>query len=84
MNSLQSELYREINSYLAPKDRLVFSTSTIYSTSFCYEKELRKYILKRHESAKLLIPFNGWGAFIMGLLLAQGVEYPFYTLASFD
>uniref|UniRef100_A0A6C0KLT4 Uncharacterized protein n=1 Tax=viral metagenome TaxID=1070528 RepID=A0A6C0KLT4_9ZZZZ len=57
MNSLQSELYREINSYLAPKDRLVFSTSTIYSTSFCYEKELRKYILKRHESAKLLIPF---------------------------
>ena len=32
--------------------------------------------------SKLLIPFNGWGAFIMGLLLAQGVENPFYTLAS--
>lgn len=32
--------------------------------------------------SKLLIPFNGWGAFIMGLLLAQGVENPFYILAS--
>ncbi|MEN8117865.1 MAG: Na+/H+ antiporter NhaC family protein [Bacteroidota bacterium] len=30
----------------------------------------------------VLIPFNAWGAFIMGLLLAQGIESPFKTLAS--
>lgn len=27
-----------------------------------------------------LIPFNAWGAFIMGLLLTQGIENPFKTL----
>jgi len=30
--------------------------------------------------SKLLIPFNGWGAFIMGLLLTQGIENPFLGL----
>jgi len=30
----------------------------------------------------ILIPFNAWGAFIMGLLLAQGIESPLKTLAS--
>ncbi len=30
--------------------------------------------------ASILIPFNGWGAFIMGLLLAQGFEDPFITM----
>ena len=30
--------------------------------------------------SKLLIPFNGWGAFIMGLLLTQGIENPFKGL----
>jgi len=30
----------------------------------------------------ILIPFNAWGAFIMGLLLTQGIEYPLTTLAS--
>jgi len=30
----------------------------------------------------VLIPFNAWGAFIMGLLLAQGIESPFKTLLS--
>mgnify|MGYP002701122849 CR=1 FL=1 len=30
--------------------------------------------------SKLLIPFNGWGAFIMGLLLPQGIENPFKGL----
>ena len=32
--------------------------------------------------SKLLIPFNGWGAFIMGLLLTQGIENPFMGLIS--
>ena len=27
--------------------------------------------------SSILIPFNGWGAFIMGLLLAQGFDKPF-------
>lgn len=27
--------------------------------------------------SSILIPFNGWGAFIMGLLLAQGFDNPF-------
>lgn len=30
----------------------------------------------------ILIPFNAWGAFIMGLLLTQGIENPFAMLLS--
>jgi Na+/H+ antiporter NhaC len=30
--------------------------------------------------SSILIPFNAWGAFIMGLLLTQGVEKPFSVL----
>ncbi|MCB0661735.1 MAG: sodium:solute symporter [Saprospiraceae bacterium] len=30
--------------------------------------------------ASILIPFNGWGAFIMGLLAAQGFEDPFSSM----
>ncbi len=30
----------------------------------------------------ILIPFNAWGAFIMGLLIAQGIEAPLTTLAT--
>ena len=30
--------------------------------------------------SSILIPFNGWGAFIMGLLLAQGFSDPFATM----
>jgi tetracycline resistance efflux pump len=32
--------------------------------------------------SSVLIPFNAWGAFIMGLLLAQGIDAPFRTMAS--
>ncbi len=32
--------------------------------------------------AAVLIPFNAWGAFIMGLLMAQGLERPFSVLLS--
>ncbi len=28
----------------------------------------------------ILIPFNAWGAFIMGLLLTQGIQHPFSAL----
>ncbi|HMQ46816.1 MAG TPA: Na+/H+ antiporter NhaC family protein [Saprospiraceae bacterium] len=30
--------------------------------------------------SSILIPFNGWGAFIMGLLLEQGFDDPFATM----
>ncbi len=30
----------------------------------------------------ILIPFNAWGAFIMGLLITQGIDSPLTTLAS--
>jgi tetracycline resistance efflux pump len=30
--------------------------------------------------SSILIPFNAWGAFIMGLLLTQGIENPFRTM----
>lgn len=30
--------------------------------------------------SSILIPFNGWGAFIMGLLAAQGFSDPFHTM----
>ncbi len=32
--------------------------------------------------SSILIPFNAWGAFIMGLLLVQGIESPLTTLGS--
>ena len=32
--------------------------------------------------SSILIPFNAWGAFIMGLLITQGIEAPFRTLVS--
>ena len=32
--------------------------------------------------SSILIPFNAWGAFIMGLLLTQGIEQPFRTMFS--
>jgi Na+/H+ antiporter NhaC len=32
--------------------------------------------------SSILIPFNAWGAFIMGLLLAQGIDAPFRTMVS--
>lgn len=32
--------------------------------------------------SSILIPFNAWGAFIMGLLLTQGIDQPFLTLLS--
>jgi len=32
--------------------------------------------------SSILIPFNAWGAFIMGLLLTQGIDQPFVTLMS--
>ncbi len=32
--------------------------------------------------SSILIPFNAWGAFIMGLLIAQGIESPFKTMIS--
>jgi tetracycline resistance efflux pump len=32
--------------------------------------------------SSILIPFNAWGAFIMGLMLTQGIEAPFRTLVS--
>ncbi len=32
--------------------------------------------------SSILIPFNAWGAFIMGLLLTQGIEAPFSAMMS--
>lgn len=32
--------------------------------------------------SSILIPINGWGAFIMGLLLTQGIEKPFVLMLS--
>lgn len=32
--------------------------------------------------SSILIPFNAWGAFVMGLLLAQGLENPFSLMLS--
>lgn len=32
--------------------------------------------------SSILIPFNAWGAFIMGLLLTQGIDAPFRTMVS--
>lgn len=44
-------------------------------------REKLAYIADSSSSpAAILIPFNAWGAFIMGLLLTQGIDAPFRTL----
>ena len=61
----------------------VGSTMRALSDRFKISREKLAYIADSTSApSKLLIPFNGWGAFIMGLLLTQGIENPFMGLIS--
>jgi len=44
-------------------------------------REKLAYIADSSSSpSSIIIPFNAWGAFIMGLLITQGIEHPFSTM----
>ena len=44
-------------------------------------REKLAYIADSSSSpSSILIPFNAWGAFIMGLLITQGIDKPFHVL----
>ncbi len=64
----------------------VLTTGTLYRPLFDQLKISREKLAFICDSSSapscILIPFNAWGAYIMGLLLMQGFERPFSTLFS--
>ena len=62
------------------------TTGTLYRPVFDkleIPREKLAYIADSSSApSAILIPFNAWGAFIMGLLLTQGIDSPLSTLAS--
>ncbi|PHI18977.1 sodium:solute symporter [Lewinellaceae bacterium SD302] len=64
----------------------VLTVGTLYRPLFDklgISREKLAYIADSSSApSSILIPFNGWGAFIMGLLLAEGFANPFSTMLS--
>jgi Na+/H+ antiporter NhaC len=64
----------------------VLTTGTLYRPLFDQLKISREKLAYICDSSSapscILIPFNAWGAYIMGLLLMQGFDRPFSTLFS--
>ena len=62
----------------------VLTVGTLYRPVFDklgISREKLAYIADSSSApSSILIPFNGWGAFIMGLLLAEGFDNPFATM----
>ncbi|MEN8186210.1 MAG: Na+/H+ antiporter NhaC family protein [Bacteroidota bacterium] len=62
------------------------TTGTLYRPIFDRLKIPREKLAYIADSSSapsaILIPFNAWGAFIMGLLITQGIDNPFPTLIS--
>ncbi len=62
----------------------VLTVGTLYRPLFDQLKIPREKLAYIADSSSapssILIPFNGWGAFIMSLLLAQGFQDPFATM----
>ena len=62
----------------------VLTVGTLYRPIFDrlgISREKLAYIADSSSApSSILIPFNGWGAFIMGLLLAEGFANPFTTM----
>lgn len=62
----------------------VLTVGTLYRPIFDklgISREKLAYIADSSSApSSILIPFNGWGAFIMGLLLAEGFANPFSTM----
>ena len=62
------------------------TTGTLYRPIFDKMKIPREKLAYIADSSSapsaILIPFNAWGAFIMGLLITQGIESPLSTLGS--
>ncbi|UCG26972.1 MAG: hypothetical protein JSV24_08320 [Bacteroidales bacterium] len=62
----------------------VLTVGTLYRPVFDKLKLSREKLAYLADStsapSSILVPFNAWGAFIMGLLVVQGFDKPFHTL----
>lgn len=62
----------------------ILTVGTLYRPIFDKLKLPREKLAYLADSSSapscIIFPFNAWGAYIMGLLLAQGFEHPFGTL----
>jgi len=64
----------------------ILTVGTLYRPVFDKLKIPRERLAYIADSSaapwSVLIPFNGWGAFIMGLLVVQGIDSPFHVMLS--
>ena len=88
MNRKKVQLYASLTGILifVESNISALTVGTIFRPIFDKLKISREKLAYIADStsapSKLLIPFNGWGAFIMGLLITQGIENPFMALVS--
>ena len=88
MNRKKVQLYASLTGILifVESNISALTVGTIFRPIFDKLKISREKLAYIADStsapSKLLIPFNGWGTFIMGLLITQGIENPFMALVS--
>ncbi len=85
-NTKKIQLYASVTGFLlfVESNISALTVGTIFRPLFDKLKISREKLAYIADStsapSKLLIPFNGWGAYIIGLLTVQGIEKPFNTL----
>ena len=87
-NKKRIQLYASLTGFLlfVESNISALTVGTIFRPLFDKLKISREKLAYIADStsapSKLLIPFNGWGAYIIGILSVQGVEKPFSELIS--
>ena len=87
-NTKKIQLYASVTGFLlfVESNISALTVGTIFRPLFDKLKISREKLAYIADStsapSKLLIPFNGWGAYIIGVLTVQGIEKPFNTLIS--
>ena len=87
-NSKKVQLYASLTGFLlfVESNISALTVGTIFRPLFDKLKISREKLAYIADStsapSKLLIPFNGWGAYIIGILTVQGIDKPFNELIS--
>ena len=87
-NKKRVQLYASLTGFLlfVESNISALTVGTIFRPLFDKLKISREKLAYIADStsapSKLLIPFNGWGAYIIGILSVQGIEKPFGELLS--
>ena len=87
-NKKRVQLYASLTGFLlfVESNISALTVGTIFRPLFDKLKISREKLAYIADStsapSKLLIPFNGWGAYIIGILSVQGIEKPFSELLS--